>query len=407
MLHDPGVPARRPARSAIALAALLALARPVRAETIVVGPADGTCPGAIFTRIQSAVDAVVPGTTIFVCAGVYAEQLFVTKRVHLVAAAGVRLVPPRLGVLTTSPFSGRAVAAGVTLRAPATLDGFAIDVGAHGITTCDGTEPLVAGVYVRSVAASVIGTSVTGARIPGATATCANGIAVLVDGGAGAPRVRLEGDSLADYQDAGILLQGAGVRAVVRENVVQGAAGTMPYPQTGIAVANGAVARIEDNVVRGHAGVDPTGCRLDAGIVLASPRIRVTGNQLESNAVGIRADSRGHLIRANAVDGGDVGLVGLDLVADESRVLLNVFADQAIAGVRVAGNRSRLRGNTLTAVHEDPRCAALRDAAACTTLTARCGAGAWLLGRANQLAATAITDVDVPVVDDGRGNVVR
>jgi nitrous oxidase accessory protein NosD len=389
------------------LVIVLALAGLARPETIVVGPSDGTCPGVIFGRIQSAIDAAVPGTTIFVCAGTYVEQLLVTKRVHLVAAAGVRLVSPRLAVFTASPSSGRGVAAAITLRAPATIDGFAIDVAAHGITECDGTEPLLAGIYVRGVAASVLGTAVTGTRIAGATAGCTNGVAILVEGGGGGPRVRLEGNSLDAYQQAGILLQGAGVRAVVRENVVEGAGGTVPYAQSGIIVANGAAARIEDNVVRGHAGIEPAGCIVDAGIVLAAPRIRVVGNQLEANTIGVQADSRGHLIRDNAIDGGQVGLVGLDLGADESRVTANTFVDQAVAAIRIAGNRCRLRGNTLSGVHEVPRCVALRDDAACAGLSARCGAGVWLLGRANQLATTAISDVDVPVIDDGRSNTIR
>jgi hypothetical protein len=407
MLHDAGVRGRRLSGPAIVLAALLALAGPAYPETIVVGPTDGTCPGAIFTRIQSALDAAVPGSTIFVCAGTYAEQLLVTKRVHLVASAGVRLVPSRLAVLTTSPLSGRPVAAAVTVRAPATVDGFAIDVAAHGITVCDGSEPLLAGIYVGGVAASVRGTGVTGARIAGAPAACVNGVAILVESGGASPRVRLEANSLDAYQQAGILLQGAGVRADVRENFVQGAGGTMPYAQSGIVIANGGSARVQDNVVRGHAGIDATGCIVDTGIVLAAPRIRATGNQLESNAIGLRADSRGHLIRDNVVDGGNVGLVGLDLAADESRVIANTFANQAVAGIRVVGNRSKLRGNSLSRVHEVPRCAALRADDSCTALTTRCGAGVWLLGRANQLTASAVADVDVAVIDDGRGNTIR
>jgi hypothetical protein len=406
MLDDAGVRGRGFSRSAIVLATMLALAAPARAETIVVGPADGTCPGAIFSRIQSALDAAVPGSSIFVCAGVYAEQLLVTKRVKLLAAPGVRLVPGRLAVFTTSPSSGRPVAAAVTVRAPATIDGFAIDAGAHGITACDGTEPLLAGVYVRGVATAVLGTGVTGTRIPDATSTCANGVAILVDGG-GSARIRLEGNSLDGYQQAGIIVQGAGARATVRENFVQGDGGTAPYAQTGIVIANGAAARVEDNVVRSHAGVGATGCAVDTGILLAAARTRVSGNQLEANAVGMRADSRGHFIRDNVVDGGSVGLVGLDLVADESRVTANTFRNQAVAGIRVTGNRNRVRANALSRVHEVPRCAALRNDAACAGLSARCGAGVWLLGRANLLAASAMSDVDVTVIDDGRGNVVR
>ncbi len=402
MLHDPGVGGRH-ALAAWALA--LVLVAPAASETVTVGPLDGTCPDAIFARIQSALDAAVPGTTIALCPGTYAEQLLVTKRVHLVAAAGARLVPPPLTALTTSLASGRAVAAAVTLRAPAIIEGLAIDASAHGITTCDGTEPLLVGIYVGGVTASLLGNAVTGTRIPNAPAGCTNGVAILAEGGGA---LRIDGNSLDRYGEAGVLVQGAGVRAVVSENLVEGDGGAGASPQSGIVVASAAAARIQDNVVRAHAGVDATGCAADAGIVLAAPRLKVTGNLLQANAVGVRADSRGHVIGSNAVDGADVGLVGLDLDADESRVVANVFANESVAGIRVVGNRSRLRGNTLTVVHEIPRCAALRtDDGACAGLLARCGAGIWLLGRANQVVATAISDVDVPVVDDGRDNVVR
>jgi hypothetical protein len=83
------------------LALVLALVAPARSETVTVGPLDGTCPDAIFERIQSALDAAAPGTTITVCPGTYAEQLLVTKRVHLVASAGARLAPSPLAAPTT------------------------------------------------------------------------------------------------------------------------------------------------------------------------------------------------------------------------------------------------------------------------------------------------------------------
>jgi hypothetical protein len=389
------------------LGAALGCVAGVRAGTIVVGPADGSCPDAIFSRVQSALDAAVPGATIFLCAGTYSEQLVVTKGLHLVAAPGARLVPPALAVTTTSPDSRRPVAAAVTLRAPAVVDGLAIDLTAHGITTCDDATPLLAGIYVGGVSASIVGTSVVGARIPDAPAGCTNGVAILVEGGGRRARVRVEGNGVAAYQGAGIVVQDAGARASVRENLVVGDGDTPTHAQAGIAILNGAAARIADNVVRAHAGASGATCDLDAGIVLGAPRLRVTGNQLEANAVGIRAASRGHMLRGNAIDGGGVGLVGLDLDADESRVGANTVTNEAVAAVRIRGNRNVLRGNVLMGVHQSPTCDVVRDAPGCAPSLARCGAGLWLLGSANAVTATTIADADAAVVDDGRANVVR
>jgi hypothetical protein len=370
----------------------------------VVGPPDGSCPDAFFSRVQSAIDAAVPGTTIVLCRGTYPEQLLVTKRVRLIGLPGARLVPPALPLRTTSLRSGRTVTAAVILRAPAKIEGLAIDASNHGIGTCDGAAPLLAGIYVRGVAATISGTSVTGLGIPGVPADCASGVGVLVHGG-GAARVRIEGNSIGGYQRAGIVVQDSGVRATIRENLVTGDGDTPDRLQNGIEVANGAAARIEENVVRDHAGPSGTSCQLDAGIVVDTGRVRVLGNQLERNAVGIRAASRGHLVRDNAVTG--AGLIGLDVGADESRVLRNTIEGVASAGIRIGGNRSRLRDNVVSAVHAASGCEVAKEQPGCEAALARCGTGVWLLGRANQVSATLVADVDVTVTDDGVGNVVR
>src|SRR4029078_10074707 len=150
--------------------------------------------------------------------------------------------------------------------------GLASHCGAVGCTAGAAAEPLVAGIYVRGVAASIFGTSVTGTRIPNAPSGCANGVGILLQGGGGAPRVRVEGNSIDAYQRAGIVVQDPGVRASVRENVIRGDGDTPDRTQNGIEVSNGAVAKIQDNVVRGHAGPSGTACDVDAGIVVDRTR---------------------------------------------------------------------------------------------------------------------------------------
>ncbi|MGH7894461.1 MAG: right-handed parallel beta-helix repeat-containing protein [Candidatus Binatia bacterium] len=404
----PAQPGRHHHRvHAIALAALL-FGPPAHAATIVVGAADGSCPGALFARIQSALDAAVPGDAVTVCAGTYAEQLLLTKRVRLRALAGAVLRPQGLVARTTSLRSGRPVAAGVTVRAPATIEGLAIDVTNHGIVGCDGSEPLLAGIFVRGVPVTILGASVQGARVASAPAGCANGVGMLVQGNGGsAQRVRIEGSTIATYQRAGIVLQDPGVRARVRQNLVIGDGSAAIHPQAGIEVTTGAAATIDENVVRAHTGASGAACTTDVGILLATPRLRVRRNQLESNAIGIRAMSRGHTLTDNTVDGGAVGITGILLEADEVRMVDNTVRSVAAAGIDLVGNRGRLRANRVGVVHATPLCDALRADPACAALLPRCGVGVWLRGRANRVLGTSVFDADVPVVDDGRANVVR
>jgi nitrous oxidase accessory protein NosD len=379
---------------------------PLHAETIVVGPSDGSCPGAIFSHIQSALDAAVPGTSITICAGVYPEQLLIAKPVIVRAAPGTRLQPGRLNALATSFRTGRPVAAAVTIRAKATLAGLAVDVGDNGIATCDGTEPLLAGVFVLGASATVSGTSVGGVRIANAPPGCSNGVGILVQAG-GAVRIRLDGDTLAGYQRAGIVVEGPDVRARITSNVVTGDGATSDRAQTGIEIDEGASAQIEGNVVRAHAGPSGAACSLDAGIALGAARARVRNNQLESNAVGIAATTRGHLIASNTVDGGDVGFFGILLDGDETRLTTNDVRAHAAAGIRIDGHRNRASGNSVAAVHATPACDAARATPGCAPVLARCGVGLWLAGQANRVVGTTISDVDTTVADDGRGNVVR
>lgn len=372
-----------------------------------VGPADGSCPAAVVSRIQSALDASPPGSTIVVCAGTYDEQLVITKPVRLRAHPGAALRPPRLLPLATSLRTGRPVVAGITVRARATLEGLAVDVGGHGVAGCTEAEPLLAGIFVRGVSATIRGTGVRGARITPSPPDCANGVGILVQGGGAAPRVRLEGNTVTAFQRAGISVQDAGVNARILQNLVVGDGTTPTHAQTGIEITDGVQARIEENVVRAHAGPSGAGCTLDVGIGVGAGASRVRRNVLESNAVGIRAAGSGQAIADNAIDGGSVGLVGLGVGGDEQRVTSNLIHAVASAGITLDGNRNHLRANTVADVHASPVCDALHGEPACGTALSRCGAALWLRGQANTALGTTFANVDLAVADDGRANDVR
>src|SRR6185436_14388897 len=84
--------------------------------------ATGTaCPGAGFTRIQDALDAARPGTTIRVCAGVYREQLVIQKRIVLQGDPGAVVRPSGVVANTTSMRTGRPIAALTVVGARATI----------------------------------------------------------------------------------------------------------------------------------------------------------------------------------------------------------------------------------------------------------------------------------------------
>jgi hypothetical protein len=325
--------------------------------------------------------------------------------VTLRAAAGVRLQPGRLVPAATSLRSGRVVAAAVTVRARATIEGFDIDAGGNGIDSCDGTEPVLAGVFLRGAGTVATGNAVRGVRIADAPPGCVNGVGVLAEG-TGRGSLRVEGNTVTDYARAGIVVDAPGGAVRVRQNLVvgDGAAATAPA-QVGIEVTAGDRVRLDENVVREQASATSGACGPGVGISLDAPRVRLQANQLVGNAVGIHAAARGHRLADDVVDGGAPGLIGLWLTGDETRVARLIAHGHATTGVLVDGNRNTLRATTTSGAGDAPLCAGW---APCIAATAeRCGIGLWLRGRANRLTTTTALGVDAPVVDDGRANAVR
>lgn len=397
MLDTCGV--RHPVRGRCAGVLALALAaRAAVAATLSVGPAGGSCPDALFSRIQDALDAAAPGDAIAVCPGTYEEQLLVTKPVRVTARAGATLRPPALAATTTSLHSGRPVAAAVVVLAAATLRGLDVDASAHGPIGCAPGDPLLAGVFVRGASVVLEGAAVHGAELAGAPAGCGNGVGVLVQGdGVGRARARLDGNTVSAYRRAGIVVMDPGVRALVAHNTVIGDGVTTDRAQHGIEILLGAEAMVRDNVVRGHAGASVPGCALDAGVLLFRvPPVVLRANQLADDAIGVVAGGLGHVLQGNTVDGGDVGLAGIVAAGDEQRLAHNVVRNVGAVGIAATGNRDRLTANAVSHVHGAPLCDAVRAEPACAAALAACGTGIDVAGLADRLAGNTVVDADVP-----------
>jgi hypothetical protein len=118
----------------------------------------GTCKAhaTSFTMIQTAVNAVPPGSTIFVCPGVYAEQVTISKPLTLQgigsnnADQAVIVVPSGLSANVTS-ISGEPVAAQVLVQntSDVNLSNIVVD-GTGGTQSCLTTGIWLAGIFYAS-----------------------------------------------------------------------------------------------------------------------------------------------------------------------------------------------------------------------------------------------------------------
>src|SRR5712692_8918573 len=137
-----------------ALALIGALAPSAGARALIVDDDRLNCPTATFSRIQDAIDAAHPGEVVQVCAGTYAEQLIVSKPIHVRGRAGARIAPVGMVTNTTSQRTGAPIAAIAVVSSRATLDRLEFDASAGGFGDCTGA-PLVLGVFFRGTSGSL------------------------------------------------------------------------------------------------------------------------------------------------------------------------------------------------------------------------------------------------------------
>ncbi|HEY7047557.1 MAG TPA: hypothetical protein VH373_10075 [Jatrophihabitantaceae bacterium] len=192
----------------------------------------GTCPGAHFRTIQSALDAARPGDTVQVCAGTYTEggtargsnALTIRKDVHLVGAGADRVrVEAQKGaqLAETSPdiHRGKGVLVAV-IGADADISGITFD--ANGAYVSAGVVYLDAqGSITRSQVTGVdVDESANGYTVPGGFRSNALGFGIAQVGRS--PKLTVDHTRIDHYNAAGVVVEGAGNRAVLTNDQIAG-----------------------------------------------------------------------------------------------------------------------------------------------------------------------------------------
>ena len=112
-----------------------------RAATLTVGQLTPACSKALYSTIQSAVNAASSGDTVHICAGTYPEQVFINKSLVVNGDNGAVISPVNVVANSSSLTSGQAIAAVVLVAF--------VFLGRSG-STADSEEPLPDAVRVPS-----------------------------------------------------------------------------------------------------------------------------------------------------------------------------------------------------------------------------------------------------------------
>lgn len=309
------------------------------------------CPAATFTSIQDAVNAASPGSVIRVCAGTYHEQVLINKSLSIEADNDAIVLPNSMVTNTTGP-SGTPIAAAILVKdaAHVEIEGFIVDIANNGITEC---APGLIGILYQNSSGSIKHNAVRNAKLSVSLNGCQSGDAIVVQSLAGGTsRVRIEGNSVHDYQKNGITGNELGTEVTISKNVVTGLGPTTGAAQNGIQIGFGAKGSVSRNTVGDNVWspcVSLTNCAFNATgiLVFQSDDVLVEHNSVVTNQVSAYANGQNDTIESNNISN-SVVLVGIDLAGDNNLACQNNVANSGQAAILVEGNNNRVLGNEIT-----------------------------------------------------------
>lgn len=354
----------------------------------------GLCagPGTHYSTIGAAVAATVPGATISVCPGTYAEQVVINKNLTLTGIkSGTNdaavVVPPAGGMAANGlDIFGNPVAAQffVASTGNVTIKNLTVDGTGNNLAGCGG--PTLEGIYYQNTSGTITENTVRNqyqtdfANFGG----CQNGLAINVESNANSFTDTISNNSVRAYQKNGITATGAAVgngspgpAVTITGNYIVGLGATaLNWPlsgaaENGVQVGFGATGKVTLNTVNDNIWAqDPTDpcpvCNGASGIlVYASSGISVTNNAVGSAQFGIvtvsdptygAADNS--IITGNKVAGTQL-LDAIDACSSGNIVKSNVIYGSAQSGVHVDDTCGSGINNTVTSNTINEACAGI------------------------------------------------
>ena len=309
------------------------------------------CPTATFSSIQDAVNAANPGNLIRVCAGTYGEQVFINKSLSIEADNGAILLPTNM-VANTTGAAGGPIAAAIVVKDAANveIEGLIVDTANNGITEC---APDLIGILYQNSSGIIEHNAIRNTKLSVTLNGCQSGTAIVVESLASkSSTVRINDNSVHDYQKNGITSSEAGTETVIVDNVVTGLGPTTGAAQNGIQVGFGAKGTVVNNTVSNNVWspcTSLTSCTANATgiLIFQSDDVRVEKNNVVTNQVGIYANGMGDRIESNNVVNTLV-LAGIDLAGANGVANHNEVTNSGQAAILIEGNDNSVAGNELT-----------------------------------------------------------
>jgi nitrous oxidase accessory protein NosD len=309
------------------------------------------CPTATFTSIQAAINAANPGNLIRVCPGTYREQVFVNKPLSIEGDNGAIVLPVNM-VANTTGSSGAPIAAAILVKntAAVEIEGLIVDTANNGITEC---SPHLIGILYQNSSGIIDHNAVRNTKLSVSLNGCQSGDGIVVQSlGGEASKVRIDDNSVHDYQKNGITGNELGAEVSITNNVVTGLGPTTGAAQNGIQIGFGGKGSVLHNTVTDNVWspcVSLQNCAFNATgiLIFQSDGVRVENNSVATNQVGVYAGGQHATVASNNISNSLV-LDGIDLAGDNNLASHNDVTNSGQAAILIEGNDNKVQSNDLT-----------------------------------------------------------
>ncbi len=279
--------------------------------------------------IQTAIDSASPGDVIIVHAGTYTEQLTITKSLTIKGEAGTIIQAP--STLTPDSF-GRKNIIEIGNGATVAISGFTIS--GPGSTNCGSIH---AGIFVVGGATLKIKESTITEIHDTPAGGCQNGVGIFVGRqfNSQVGHAIIQEVTITKYQKGGIVVDGSGSTATIKNNIVDWGFTPFNIASNGIQVSRGAVATVMDNTVTGNICAAPS----------CGPNLL---DDTQATGILLFQAGSGTVVKENEVSNNDVGIFVYqspsDVQVKENKVSGNIDAGIALANGDYTASENMVSG---------------------------------------------------------------
>lgn len=297
-----------------------------------------------YSSIQAAVNAAHIGDTIQISSGTYTEQILISKSLQIKGAGDGTTIIQAPSSLSNDIF-GAANVMDVTNGATIKISG--LTVSGPGSTACNS---VTAGIFVSGGATLKISKSIITDIHDTPAGGCQNGVGILVGRNSYSTtgHAEISDVKVTKYQKGGIVVDGVGSSAIIKDNQVIWGLSPLNIASNGIQVSRGATATVSDNKISGNICSAPS-CGSDlindyqsTGILVyqSGTKTVVNDNHISQNDIGILVYQGSNAVQVKDNDVSGNRFAGIALADGNYKISDNKISGLGDVGIAIVSDVS-------------------------------------------------------------------